>query len=83
MHLRNPENLKKMKHKNFTLGGVCPGFLSWRFLSGGFLSGDTCPGGFVPEPIRPVAALTVERAANTLHRIPHCTSKLLPTKPPC
>ena len=37
MHLRNNENLKKMKHKNFTLGGFCPG---------GFVLGVFCPGRF-------------------------------------
>ena len=35
-----------MKHKNFTLGGFCPG----RFCLGGFCPGDfcegICPGGF-------------------------------------
>ena len=55
MHLRNHENLKKMKHKNFTLGGFCPGgfCLGW-FLSGGFCQGvyvrrGFCLGGFCPR----------------------------------
>ena len=42
MHLRN--------HENFTLGGFCPGVLSWGFLSGGFMSGFFYRGGFVLEP---------------------------------
>ena len=50
MHLRNHENLKKMKHKNFTLGGFCLG----GFLSGGFLSGGLCPGGFCPRTMADV-----------------------------
>ena len=40
--------LKKMKHKNFTLGGFCPGgFCLGGFCPGGFcwgyMSGDFCP----------------------------------------
>ena len=41
MHLRNHENFEKMKHKNFTLGGFCPG----RFVGGGIVRGV-----FVLEP---------------------------------
>ena len=50
MHLRNHENFKKMKHKNFTLRGFClEGICIGGFCLGGFclfLSGGLCPGGF-------------------------------------
>ena len=56
MHLRNHENFKKMKHKNFTLGGICPGgsvlggFYPGFFV-GGFMSGGFSPRGFCPRTI--------------------------------
>ena len=46
MHLRNPENFKKMKHKNFTLGGFCLG----GFCLGGFSWGVYSGGVSVLEP---------------------------------
>ena len=39
-----------MKHKNFTLGGFCPGGLLWGFYPG-FFVGGICPGGVVLEPL--------------------------------
>ena len=50
MHLRNHENFKKMKHKNFTLGGFRPGVFVLGVLSGWFLSGVYVRGVFVQEP---------------------------------
>ena len=46
MHMRNHENFKKMKHKNFTLGGFCLG----GFVRGSFVGGLCLGGFFVVEP---------------------------------
>ena len=51
MHLRNHENLKKMKHKNFTLGGFCPGgFCLGGFCQGAYVRRVFVQGVFVLEP---------------------------------
>ena len=53
---------KKMKHKNFTLGGFCPGF-----CLGGF-----CPGGFVLEP-KKLASIILFNFAFMYQSIPGLT----------
>ena len=49
MHLRKHENFYKMKHKNCSLGGFCPGSFCQGVFVGGVLSGGICPGGFCPR----------------------------------
>ena len=51
MHLRNHENIKKMKDKNFTLGGfVQEVFVLVGFIQGVFVGGIYVQGIFVLEP---------------------------------
>ena len=54
--LEKPRKVLKTKHKNFNLGGFCPGvFVLEGFCPGGFcrvvsVRGGFCPGGFCPRP---------------------------------
>ena len=84
MHLRNHENFKKIKHKNFTLGIFVWGvFVLWGFVwgvfVGGLCQGGFCPGGFCPRTLRDTSkyynpkiqnvTITIEGKPNQLYSL--------------